>query len=375
MSFVGCGLTGASARSLADIQSPAEFLNFMAHAKAGDSATILPGLDLGQVDLSNAPRKLGTNALTLTALDPQAPKWRFTGTGQRPALNLAGWSGVTLDGFAATHDGMGVQRGGIYVLDFYGSGGFITLRNASISATRSPNNLVGGATFRDCSNVLVDRCKFEDVALGVYNCAASYFHVRESLFRHIREDHIRTDLNGAEIRNITIERNLFEDPRPMRGDHFDFYQAYAGTSGSLDSVLIQENCGYYYGADTDRGQGFFLDNGYGNNPAAYSNIIIRNNVVMGTSVGGIFLNGCRGPGNLVEGNECYSQRGASAGAKIRFVDSDVAYRDNDAEIFDEGRNQLLNLGASRSIRSADLDYNGMRRKVEEFRSKYALVPR
>ncbi len=140
---------------------------------------------------------------------------------------------------------------------------------------------------RGGNNVSVTRSTFSNIGNFLAFLRTTNVQVTDNSFSYIREG---VDLVGT--RNVVVARNSFGPYRPTPTDHADGIQFFtAGLTDTGDTaaqnVLIEDNlvdpgAGY-------RAQGFFLrdEAGLAASGRGYSDITIRNNVLIGTGWHGI----------------------------------------------------------------------------------------
>jgi hypothetical protein len=133
-------------------------------------------------------------------------------------LVLKGWRNVTFDGAVFEGADGASENHFLFVADKAEN---LILRNCRFSGYEAQDGKlqVRGPSIRESRNVTIERCTFERLA-GFVN------FVRTDGAR-FQDNHLKTIREGLQIvggRNISIERNLFEDFRPFGPDHADGVQ-------------------------------------------------------------------------------------------------------------------------------------------------------
>ncbi|WEK42887.1 MAG: hypothetical protein P0Y64_16305 [Candidatus Sphingomonas colombiensis] len=202
------------------------------------------------------------------------------------AITLDQWQNVTFSGTrfapAATDDPRGAivlayQPDGLHFVSTTWTGGYGPdgqLTYASISV-------------RGGNNVTVQKSSFTDIANFMAFLRTTNVEVSDTTFQNVRE--------GVQLVGVTtavVARNKFGPYRPAPGDHADAVQLFtagltlAGDHGARD-VLIEDN--FVDPGPNFHTQGVFMrdEAGLYTQGRGYSNVTIRNNVLIGTGWHGI----------------------------------------------------------------------------------------
>ncbi len=192
---------------------------------------------------------------------------------------------------------------------------------------------------RGGNNVSVTRSTFSNIGNFLAFLRTTNVQVTDNSFSYIREG---VDLVGA--RNVVVARNSFGPYRPTPTDHADGIQFFtAGLTDTGDTaaqnVLIEDNlvdpgAGY-------RAQGFFLrdEAGLAASGRGYSDITIRNNVLIGTGWHGIAA-GDPVQRLLIENNRLLIRRNANDPVTNNWIlvkSGGATVRDNTAGTFTLGK--------------------------------------
>jgi hypothetical protein len=373
--------------STADIQTLQQFLNFMASASPGAVGTVLPGLDLGSVDLSSSPRTIGSNPIILRTLTP-GTFFNCSATGNTSAMKLNGWSGVTFDGLRCTHDEVGMAAETTLGIFQAASSAYISLKNCYFGGVLSHvthpqpalsrENLTG--VIMNGSNHLIETTKFERLAWGLYNQGATDNCLYQlNLFDHIQEHciHQESGANNCQVLYNLQDMCTAQWNGSGYDDHGDFYISY--TTDGLSAIhhnTISGNMIRQFGETTGRGQGIYLDN-EGTVGTNIHDITVTNNITMGTLAHAIFMNGVGSGTNLVDGNEMYWEQGSTeAGTAIlRSVNSTGTYSNNKGDKLIQG-SPTMTAGSGNDMPSGgySITQAAMATKVATFRALHPTIP-
>lgn len=170
-----------------------------------------------------------------------------------------------------------------------------------------------GMLVRNVSDFTLSGTRFDNLHKAVSFENSTSVVVRNNRFEDLRVDAI----NVASTDRITIDKNLFTDFRPLKGDHGDAIQ-FHNTNQLRGSTNISITNNVVLQGDGKGVQGIFLNNSNGYD---YRNVTIKNNLVYGNDFyHGIFVTD--GLNVDIVGNTTTSMRGDKEMMWIRVNNSD-----------------------------------------------------
>lgn len=141
-----------------------------------------------------------------------------------------------------------------------------------------------GLFVRNSNNVSVADSEFRDLVFGVSFLDNTGISVTNSTFHDIRVDGIR----GAGNSQVYYGYNYFTDFHPLEGEHADAIQFWTvTTSPNATDILVEGNV-VVRGTTGQAIQGIFMRDGYS---LPFSNVTIKDNMILGGSYNGITLDG------------------------------------------------------------------------------------
>lgn len=242
-------------------------------AQAGDTIKLAAG-DYSAFTLNGV--KFGGAGVTITSLDP-AKEASLNG------FELRGCEGLNFQGLELKSDPAKLNPYQVY------ESSRINLHNLDVhgSLDGDAQNDGGGILIRLSKDVAITGSEFRQLDYGVAHVDSQRVTIDGNKFTEIQEDGVR----GGGTSNIKVTNNVFSNFDPRDGDHPDAIQFWtAQTKASATDITVSGNL-------IMRGEGaaiqgiFFRDQ---TNVLPYKNVVITDNVVVGSMANGIMVNGADG---------------------------------------------------------------------------------
>lgn len=177
----------------------------------------------------------------------------------------------------------------------------------------NPQNDRQGIQIRWSSKISIKNSRFHELYRCVSPSETSDIEITGNRFH----DNARTGIFSSNVQNILVARNTFTDSYPVEGDHMDAIAfTRIGKTNTTQDVVVADNV-------ISRGNGrvtqgiFFRDS---TGVSRFKNVQIRNNLLVGMGLNGIFVSGAENV--TVEGNTVLAYPGRSNNSWILLMKVD-----------------------------------------------------
>lgn len=242
-------------------------------AQAGDTIKLAAG-DYTAFTLNDV--KFGGAGVTITSLDP-ANEAKLNG------FELRGCAGLNFQGLELKSDPAKINPYQIYQSER------INLHNVDVhgSLDGDAQNDGGGILIRLSKDVTVTDSEFHQLDYGIAHVDSSGVTIDGNKFTEIQEDGVR----GGGTSRIKVTNNFFSNFDPADGDHPDAIQFWTtNTKASAVDITVTGNLILRGEGGTIQGI-FFRDQ---TNVLPYKDVVITDNLVVGSMANGIMVNGADG---------------------------------------------------------------------------------
>lgn len=278
-------------------------------AQAGDTIKLAAG-DYTAFTLNNM--KFSGAGVTITSLDPSKEA-------HLTSFELRGCEGITFRDLELAADPN--KANPFQIID----SARINLDKLFVhgSLDGDAQNDPAGILIRQSKDVTVTDSVFTELEFGVTHADSRGVTIDGNKFTGIQEDGVR----GGGTSNIQITNNVFSNFDPVEGDHPDAIQFWTrNTTSSATDITISGNL--VLRGEGSPIQGVFFRDQMGNLP--YKNVVIADNLVVGSTANGIMVNGAAGV--TITNNTVVALPGQTAGIGLTKA-TDVVLTDNQASQF------------------------------------------